>query len=259
MLTFPHEATRRARYAPGVDADDHPEGLRDRLSRQGEEALGKLAEELVSNPLVTGAVSRAFGAREKAVQAQEAAMGALGVPSAADVERVTRRLRSVSQRLEGIEDVMDRLDERLEGIEGAVDRLAEGLDRLDALDARLDGLGGLDKRLKGLENTVKPVKRTDDRLKRVDDRLKTVDRRLTSQGTKQTKAMTALGKQIEAVDAAAAPPRDGSGALADGARIEALEARLADLAGDLAAVRQAVAPDPEPPPRSQERLTVNDS
>ncbi len=61
------------------------------------------------------------------------------------------------------------------------------------------------------------------------------------------------------MDAAAAPPRDGSGALADGARIEALEARLADLAGDLAAVRQAVAPAPEPPPRSQERLTVSDS
>ena len=40
-------------------------------------------------------------------------MGALGIPSAADVERVTRRLRSVSQRLEGIEDSLDRLEGRL--------------------------------------------------------------------------------------------------------------------------------------------------
>ena len=40
-------------------------------------------------------------------------MGALGIPSAADIERLTRRLRSVSQRLEGIEDAVDRLDERL--------------------------------------------------------------------------------------------------------------------------------------------------
>ena len=32
-------------------------------------------------------------------------MGALNIPSAADVERLTRRLRSVAQRLEGIEDV----------------------------------------------------------------------------------------------------------------------------------------------------------
>src|SRR4051794_4686864 len=56
-------------------------------------------------------------------------MGALGIPSAADIERLTRRLRSVSQRLEGIEDTMDRLDERLESIErgvnGVDERLAE--------------------------------------------------------------------------------------------------------------------------------------
>ena len=44
-------------------------------------------------------------------------MGALGIPSAADVERVTRRLRSVSQRLEGIEDAIDRLEERLQSFD----------------------------------------------------------------------------------------------------------------------------------------------
>ena len=76
----------------------------DRLSRQGEEALGKIAEELISNPVINAAVARAFEAREKAVQAQEAAMGALNLPSAADIERLTRRVRSLSQRLEGIED-----------------------------------------------------------------------------------------------------------------------------------------------------------
>jgi hypothetical protein len=84
----------------------------DRLSRQGEEALGRIAEDLIANPVVSGAVSRALEAREKAVQAQEAAMGALNIPSAADIERLTRRLRSVSQRLEGIEDALDRLEER---------------------------------------------------------------------------------------------------------------------------------------------------
>ena len=72
------------------------EGLKERLSRQGEEALGKVAEELVANPVINAALARAFEAREKAVQAQEAAMGALGIPSAADIERLTRRLRSVS-------------------------------------------------------------------------------------------------------------------------------------------------------------------
>jgi chromosome segregation ATPase len=99
-----------------VATPEQDETFKDKLSRQGEEALGKIAEELVSNPVINGAISRAFEAREKAVQAQEAAMGALNLPSAADVERVTRRLRSLSQRLEGIEDAIDRLEERLAGI-----------------------------------------------------------------------------------------------------------------------------------------------
>src|SRR3712207_6486541 len=92
------------------------DGLKGRLARQGEDALGKLAQELLENPIVSGAIARAFDARERALQAQEAAMGALNLPSAADLERLTRRLRSVSQRLEGIEDGVDRLDTRLEGL-----------------------------------------------------------------------------------------------------------------------------------------------
>jgi chromosome segregation ATPase len=94
------------------------ESFVEKMSRQGEEALGRIAEELIANPVVNGAISRAFEAREKAVQAQEAAMGALNLPSAADIERVTRRLRSLSQRLEGIEDAIDRLEERLAGVAG---------------------------------------------------------------------------------------------------------------------------------------------
>ena len=61
------------------------EGIRDRLSRQGEEALGRIAEELAGNPVIVGALSRAFEAREKASQAQAVAFGALNLPSAADL------------------------------------------------------------------------------------------------------------------------------------------------------------------------------
>ena len=39
------------------------EGLKDRLTRQGEDALGKLAQDLLENPLVNGAITRAFTAR----------------------------------------------------------------------------------------------------------------------------------------------------------------------------------------------------
>jgi hypothetical protein len=114
-------------------APEQDERFVDRLSRQGEEALGKIAEELISNPVVNAAIARAFEAREKAVQAQEAAMGALNLPSAADIERVTRRIRSVSQRLEAIEDAIDRLDERVAGA-----ATASSDQRLARIEARLD-------------------------------------------------------------------------------------------------------------------------
>jgi hypothetical protein len=113
---------------------DSGEGFAARLSRQGEEALGKIAEELIANPVVNGAITRAFEAREKAALAQEAAMGALNIPSAADVERLTRRLRSVSQRLEGIEDALDRVEERLAATRSEV----ADEDRTGALEERLD-------------------------------------------------------------------------------------------------------------------------
>ena len=141
------------------------DGLRARLAKSSEDALGRLAQDLLENPLVNGAITRAFEAREKAVQAQEAAMGALNIPSSADIERITRRLRSVSQRLEGIEDALDRLEAH-------------------------------------------------------------------------TGAATA---QV------------------GGSPNQAVEQRLDEIARDLAALRNAVAPGQEPPPASQERLTVSDS
>ncbi len=113
----------------------------DRLSRQGEEALGKIAEDLVANPVVNRALTGAFDAREKAVQAQEAAMGALNIPSAADIERLTRRLRSVSQRLEGIEDSLDRLEDRPATATPAVPSAPDGLEaKLDEIARDLAAL-----------------------------------------------------------------------------------------------------------------------
>jgi CRP-like cAMP-binding protein len=131
-----------------MTAPEQDETLVEKLSRQGEEALGRIAEELIANPVVNSAVARAFEAREKAAQAQEAAMGALGLPSAADIERVTRRLRALSQRLEGIEDAIDRLEDRL----GAAGAAASG-ERLGAIEARLDEIA---RDLTGLRKSVLP-------------------------------------------------------------------------------------------------------
>jgi len=142
--------------------DDDIKGLRQRLQSGSEEALGKLAQDLLENPLITGAIARAFDAREKAVQAQEVAFNALNLPSAADIERLTRRIRSVSQRLEGIEDGVDRLDERLATLSGAA-----------ALDARLgaieEQLGEVTRQLGALRDSLPgseaPVPREQERLR----------------------------------------------------------------------------------------------
>ena len=143
--------------------DDAGSGtLRDRIARQGEDALGKLAQDLLENPLITGAISRAFEARERAVAAQETAMSALNLPSAADLERLTRRLRSVSQRLEGIEDGVDRLDRRFE----EVSRTAQPPgDRLAAFEAQLSKLAAEVAHLAGSVDTAPaPVPREQERL-----------------------------------------------------------------------------------------------
>src|ERR1700687_4777024 len=114
------------------DSSHAAKSLRERLGGSTEERLGKAPSDLLENPLLAGAIGRAFDAREKATQAQEAAMGALNIPSAADIERLTRRLRSVSQRIEGIEDGVHRLDRKLST--APLER------RLDAIEAQLTEL-----------------------------------------------------------------------------------------------------------------------
>jgi hypothetical protein len=117
------------------------EGLRRKVTRQGEETIGKLAQELLEHPVVSSALSAAFETRERAVRAQEAAMGALNLPSASDMERLTRRVRAVSQRLEGVEDGLDRIEQQIEGLGGlaAVDKRLEAIEgalaRIEAAQA----------------------------------------------------------------------------------------------------------------------------
>jgi len=90
------------------DETEPAEGIRAR----GEEALGDLAQALLENPLFSQAVSTAIGAGERAAHAQRSAMGALNIPAASDFERLEQRMRSLSTRLEAVEDQLDdALDE----------------------------------------------------------------------------------------------------------------------------------------------------
>ena len=84
------------------------EGIRAR----GEEALSDLAQALLDNPIFGQAMTTAIGAGERAAHAQRSAMGALNIPAASDFERLEQRMRSLSMRLEAVEDQLDdALDE----------------------------------------------------------------------------------------------------------------------------------------------------
>lgn len=98
----------------------YDEEEQDGLRARSEQALGELAQALVDNPTLHNAIAAAFRGREKAIEAQQAAMSALNLPSATDVERLERRLRSFSQRLEDLEEQIDDLSREL----GAVRRQA---------------------------------------------------------------------------------------------------------------------------------------
>ena len=153
--------------------DTESEGLRERLTKQSEDTFGRLAEDLLANPLVSGAIARAFDAREKATAAQEATFSALNIPTAADIERLTRRVRSVSQRLEGIEDGIDRVDERLSTLaapSGTAGRLEtiEGLieGRMEAIEGQIATLAReLAALREALPGTTEPIPAQQERMK----------------------------------------------------------------------------------------------
>lgn len=107
-----------------MDEYDDPDGLRAR----SEQAIGELAQALLDSNVLENAVAAAFGAREKALEAQQAAMSAFNLPSAGDVERLERRVRSLSQRLEEVEDQVDRVARDVSEIRRqiAADKRAEG-------------------------------------------------------------------------------------------------------------------------------------
>jgi hypothetical protein len=106
--------------------DEYDDGLRAR----SEQAIGELAQALLDSHVLENAVAAAFGAREKAQEAQHAAMTALNLPSAGDVERLERRLRSLSQRLDEVEDEMDRVSREVGGLRRqlAAERRGDGAD-----------------------------------------------------------------------------------------------------------------------------------
>ena len=121
--------------------EQRPSGLRARIANQAEDAIGRLADDLLENPMINSALQGAFSAREKVGNAQQSAMEALNLPTASDFDKLARRMRSISQRLEEVEDGVDKLGAKLESMNEAsrtpATRLTEQLDRLES---RIDQL-----------------------------------------------------------------------------------------------------------------------
>jgi TolA-binding protein len=94
--------------------------------------------------MVSGALSAALETRERAMRAQELALSALNLPSGSDLERLTRRLRSVSQRLEGVEDALDQVQRRVEELDDATvgQRLSAIESTLERIEAALESRAG---------------------------------------------------------------------------------------------------------------------
>lgn len=98
------------------DEEEPLQADQDGIRARSEQAIAELAQALVDSPTIHGAIAAAFGAREKAIEAQHAAMSALNLPSASDVERLERRLRSFSQRLEEVEEELDEANREIRSL-----------------------------------------------------------------------------------------------------------------------------------------------
>lgn len=90
-------------------SDESDERFRRRLSQRTDDAVSEIANALLDHPLLGGAFQAAEAARDRALSAQRSALQALDVSSAADVERLERRLRALSDRVEELEREIDAL------------------------------------------------------------------------------------------------------------------------------------------------------
>jgi hypothetical protein len=115
-----------ARSAADPLEEPEGEGLRDRISARTEESVGDLLRQLLETPGIHQALQAAFGARDIATNATGQAMKNLNVAAAGDLDRLSRRLRSLSDRLEGLEDSVDQLSRDVAALRGEASGSSRG-------------------------------------------------------------------------------------------------------------------------------------
>ena len=84
-----------------------------RLYALGEEGLGRLAEDLLSNPRVaetfSHALQRAFEAKGRVDRNMQTVLGLLNLPSRADLARIATKLEAIQGSLVNLNLKVDRL------------------------------------------------------------------------------------------------------------------------------------------------------
>lgn len=63
--------------------------------------------------LAEALLSQASGLRDQAIRLQEVTMGALGLPTSNEVERMERRIRSLTDTVSDLEGQIDRLESKI--------------------------------------------------------------------------------------------------------------------------------------------------
>jgi len=77
------------------------------------EQVTKALEPLVDQPLTQRLLTEASALRDRTLRAQEATLAALNLPTAADLAKLERRIRSLSDALGGLSDRIDRLESQV--------------------------------------------------------------------------------------------------------------------------------------------------
>ncbi|PWN04204.1 hypothetical protein DJ010_00680 [Nocardioides silvaticus] len=88
---------------------------------QVSEQVTKALEPLVDQPLTQRLLTEASALRDRTVRAQEATLAALNLPTAADLAKLERRIKSLSDALGDITDRLDRLETQVRRMEKADD------------------------------------------------------------------------------------------------------------------------------------------
>jgi hypothetical protein len=81
--------------------------------------LIRVGYRVVRNSIVKAVAHRAFEVRDLALKAQVDLLAALNLPTADDIAALARAVRSLSQRLEVLEDTVARIDQGVGRLQAA--------------------------------------------------------------------------------------------------------------------------------------------